>query len=265
MEGSTDLHDADWELVPSSSLPDSTPKVVDVLDEGTEDRTIKADYFSPYSGGLQRPQSEGESDDGRVDSGKNSWGSPDPDSRFLGTSTGQLGFVEASDPQSSLANSEKVDLGSLGGSVIETGSETLDDGCDDLGKGSEGEECSDSREMIPIDGDVSVIKSENGGKIWWKMPMELLKFCFLRIRPVWSLSIAAAVVGIVILGRKLRKMKHKNQSIRLRIAVDDKKNSQQMARAARLNEAFSVVRLIPFIRPSLTSGGAARWASLPHG
>ena len=37
------------------------------------------------------------------------------------------------------------------------------------------------------------------------------------------------------------------------------KVSQFMSRAARLNEAFSVVRQAPFIRPSLPTPGVAPW------
>lgn len=48
--------------------------------------------------------------------------------------------------------------------------------------------------------------SGEGGKrciVWWKLPFELLKLYAFRIGPVWFLSIAATVLGLVILGRKL--------------------------------------------------------------
>lgn len=58
--------------------------------------------------------------------------------------------------------------------------------------------------------------------VWWKLPLELLKFCAFRISPIWSFSIAAAVMGFVILGRKLYKLKHKSKSIQLKVSMDDK-------------------------------------------
>ncbi|MCL7042426.1 hypothetical protein MKW94_024912 [Papaver nudicaule] len=105
-----------------------------------------------------------------------------------------------------------------------------------------------------------VVSDKRGGNVWWKLPLELLKFCVFRVSPVWSVSIAAAVVGFVILKRRLYKMKHKTQRIALNVTLEDnKKVSQFMARAARLNEAFSVVKHVPVIRPSLPAAGLTPW------
>ncbi|KAI3832323.1 hypothetical protein MKW92_029964 [Papaver armeniacum] len=98
-----------------------------------------------------------------------------------------------------------------------------------------------------------------GGNVWWKLPLELLKFCVFKVSPVWSVSIAAAVVGLVILKRRLYRMKHKTQRIALNVTLEDKKVSQFMARATRLNEAFSVVKRVPMIRPSLPAAGLTPW------
>ncbi|KAK8591823.1 hypothetical protein V6N13_031849 [Hibiscus sabdariffa] len=98
---------------------------------------------------------------------------------------------------------------------------------------------------------------------WWKVPFELLRYCALRVSPAWSFSVAAAVMGFVILGRRLYKMKRKSSSLQLKVTMDDKKVSQFMTRAARLNEAFSVVRRVPIIRPSLPTGtGVNPWPVL---
>ncbi|GMH00116.1 hypothetical protein Nepgr_001955 [Nepenthes gracilis] len=102
-------------------------------------------------------------------------------------------------------------------------------------------------------------KEEKRRVVWWKVPLELLKYCVFRVSPVWSFSVAAAVMGFVILGRKLYKMKRKPQGLQLRVTVDDKKVSQFMSHAARLNEAFSVVRRVPLIRPSLPAPGVVPW------
>lgn len=57
---------------------------------------------------------------------------------------------------------------------------------------------------------------------WWKVPFEVLKYCVLKVNPVWSFSMAAAVMGLVILGRRLYKMKQKSRSLQLKVTLDDK-------------------------------------------
>ncbi|KAE8734561.1 O-acyltransferase WSD1-like [Hibiscus syriacus] len=106
----------------------------------------------------------------------------------------------------------------------------------------------------------SVNEGDKKKVAWWKVPFELLRYCILRVSPAWSFSVAAAVMGFVILGRRLYKMKRKSSSLQLKVTMDDKKVSQFMTRAARLNESFSVVRRVPIIRPSLpTSTGVNPW------
>ncbi|KAJ6858945.1 hypothetical protein NC652_041293 [Populus alba x Populus x berolinensis] len=95
--------------------------------------------------------------------------------------------------------------------------------------------------------------------VWWKVPFEVLRYCVFRLNPVWSVSMAAAVMGFVILGRRLYKMKRKTKSLQLKVTVDDKKVSQFMSRATRLNEAFSVVRRVPIVRPLLPAAGVNPW------
>jgi hypothetical protein len=103
-------------------------------------------------------------------------------------------------------------------------------------------------------------EDEKKGMIWWKLPLELLKCCTIRVSPVWSMSVAAAVLGFVILGRRLHMMKKKSRSLQLKITVADKqKASQLMSKAARLNESFSVVKRVPVIRPSMPPSGATTW------
>ncbi|KAL9245152.1 hypothetical protein vseg_018834 [Gypsophila vaccaria] len=109
--------------------------------------------------------------------------------------------------------------------------------------------------------------SEDDGEkkrgVWWKIPVEVLRYCVMRVNPVWSLSMAAAaLMGFVILRRRfLYRMKRKSLGIhQLNVSVDDdKKVSQFMSRAARLNEAFSVVKRVPIIRPALPAPGMAPW------
>ncbi|KAF5206310.1 transmembrane protein [Thalictrum thalictroides] len=113
--------------------------------------------------------------------------------------------------------------------------------------------------MVSADREAVKAEGEKQGMVWWKLPFEILKFFVIKVSPGWSISIAAAVMGIVILRRRLHKMKKKSSSIQLKVTVEDKKVSQLMNRTARLNEAFSVVKRVPMIRPLLPSTGLTPW------
>ncbi|XP_021605001.1 uncharacterized protein LOC110609605 isoform X2 [Manihot esculenta] len=139
----------------------------------------------------------------------------------------------------------------------------------DIGKVNEGSEFmgESNTENAPKEESSNVVAAgerkpvgneENRKTVWWKVPFELLKYCLFRVGPVWSFSMAAAVMGFVILGRRLYKMKRKTRSLPLKVTVDDKV-SQFVSRAGRLNEAFSVVRRVPIVRPLLPSSGVNSW------
>ncbi|XP_055824093.1 uncharacterized protein LOC129892531 [Solanum dulcamara] len=94
---------------------------------------------------------------------------------------------------------------------------------------------------------------------WWKVPIQLVKYCAaFRVSPVWTFSVAAAM-ALVLLGRRLYKMKKKTKPLELKVTVDHKKVSQFTSRAARLNEAFSIVKRVPLIRPQLPAAGDTMW------
>ncbi|XP_057972948.1 uncharacterized protein LOC131161306 [Malania oleifera] len=168
-------------------------------------------------------------------------------------------------------DARKSEIG-LGG-YAETGSENLSENNGGSGLVEElegGNECAEGDRSMMLEGSedetVAVTNSmkSNGGKekkkiVWWKLPLEFVRFCIFRVSPIWSFSLAAAVMGFIILGRQLYKMKRKSQSLQLKVTLDDKKVSQFMTRAARLNEAFSVVRRVPVVRPSLPAGGVTPW------
>lgn len=90
-------------------------------------------------------------------------------------------------------------------------------------RGDGGDVNSGDKESVAIG---AVNKSGEGEKrsvVWWKVPFEFLKFCAFRVSsPVWTLSVAAAVMGFVMLGRRLYKMKRKSQSLQLKVTMDDK-------------------------------------------
>ncbi|CAK9186690.1 unnamed protein product [Ilex paraguariensis] len=77
-------------------------------------------------------------------------------------------------------------------------------------------------ENVGIEAKKSGGEEENRSLVWWKLPMEFLKYCVFRVSPVWSLSVAVTVMGFVILGRRLYKMKRKSQVLELKVTVDDK-------------------------------------------
>ncbi|RLN08378.1 uncharacterized protein C2845_PM11G08070 [Panicum miliaceum] len=104
--------------------------------------------------------------------------------------------------------------------------------------------------------------TEEGDKqvvVWWRLPFRLLHYCAWKVKPVWSFSIAAALLGLVVLGRRMYRMKHKAKGLpQIKIAFDDKRTSQFADRAARLNEAFLVVRRVPLLRTS--AGAVLPWS-----
>ncbi|KQJ99913.1 uncharacterized protein LOC100845213 isoform X1 [Brachypodium distachyon] len=95
--------------------------------------------------------------------------------------------------------------------------------------------------------------------VWWRLPIKLLHYYAWKVRPVWSISIAAAFLGIVVLGRRMYRMRRKTQGLpQIKIAFDDKSASQFAERTARLNEAFLIAKRVPALRTS--SGAALPWS-----
>ncbi|KAL8482374.1 hypothetical protein ACS0TY_027889 [Phlomoides rotata] len=161
---------------------------------------------------------------------------------------------------------EKIHMGSSG---IEEGSAELSDSEHKSPVLVESEGLSEEKKIesgggvINNTGDKKSGELEKRSLVWWKMPMEFLKYYVVRMSPVWSISVAAAFMGFVILGRRLYKMKKKTRGLEIKVTVDDKKVSQVMSRAARLNEAFSVVKRVPVIRPALPAvGSTGNWPVL---
>lgn len=108
--------------------------------------------------------------------------------------------------------------------------------------------------------DVSVNNDGEKTLIWWKLPLDILRVFACRIKPVWTISIAAAFIGILMVRRKLYNMKHKRRTVPLKISFEDKKAaSKLLVQAARLNEV--IVRRVPIMRsPMLPStGGLTPW------
>ncbi|OEL24552.1 hypothetical protein BAE44_0014428, partial [Dichanthelium oligosanthes] len=89
-------------------------------------------------------------------------------------------------------------------------------GCDE--PDSEAKDCALPLARTPAaeEGDKQVV-------IWWRLPFRLLHYCAWKVKPVWSFSIAAAFLGLVVLGRRMYMMKRKAKGLpQIKIAFDDK-------------------------------------------
>ncbi|KZV37338.1 hypothetical protein F511_01206 [Dorcoceras hygrometricum] len=160
------------------------------------------------------------------------------------------------------ARSEKVnyfvensDLGQEDNVILHDDTEEEKHESEVIGKGRE---VSDGNEMKSSE------EIEKSCVVWWKMPLELLKYCVFKMSPVWTISAAAALLGFLILRRRLYTMTKKARGMEIKVTVDAKKASQVMSRAARLNEAFWVVKRVPVIRPSLPADGVTAWPAMAH-
>jgi hypothetical protein len=61
---------------------------------------------------------------------------------------------------------------------------------------------------------------------WWKVPVEVIKYCIFGVRPVWSISVAMGFLGFLMFGRSyyLYKMNQKDSKTRpaLKVRFDEK-------------------------------------------
>lgn len=132
---------------------------------------------------------------------------------------GEVGSVDK-DSAKFWSDSGRESLVSVKFDEGEMGSSDLDRGIN-LNKEPADDESAETQEEVK-----SMAKSGGEGEkrmvLWWKVPLEVLKYCVFKVSPVWSFSVAAAVMGLVILGRRLYRMKRKSQSLQLKVALDDK-------------------------------------------
>ncbi|KAG6475440.1 hypothetical protein ZIOFF_064660 [Zingiber officinale] len=278
----------DWEILPGSDAGEDFKTLRASSEDGSEDGAIKFDYFAIDSGKCyHKGAAFGDSaceEDVHVDSDNPSWIDPESDYQFDDRTKGEVSFPkvssgggfwsdESSEGQISPFGSEKgrsevdedvkgVDAeGIKEVKVTSVVNENLDQ--EDVDENAKIHISSGDLEGKSVGLDkVLANGEEKRGKNWWKFPFEILKFCAFNVKPVWSISIAAAILGVMMLGRRLYRMKEKTRSIPLRIILDEKKAFQLKIRAARLNEAFSIMRRVPNIRPSLPSGGMTAWSVL---
>lgn len=239
MEETSNLQD--WEILSSDSDGANSFTAMDDI--------IRSDYFSLDPNKLLHHNHDShqmevsfEADESKVD---------------LCLERTDLGAQESEKGGSFLVDDSKMEVGFEG---IEKGSSFLvDDPKMEVGIGEidsihqNSDENSDLRELREEG------NTEKKVLIWWKLPLDILKLCASRAKTVWSVPIAAAFIGILMVGRRLYKMKHKSKRIPFKVTFEDKKAaSKLLLRAARLNEV--VVRHVPVIRSTLLpAGGVTPW------
>ncbi|OAY83240.1 hypothetical protein ACMD2_06592 [Ananas comosus] len=274
MEESIDF--PDWELLHGPDAAPVSPAALGEAIEADSDEggAIKPDYFAlgsedkypARSGSAMAKNREEEEELGLCDSDNPSWVDPESDHRkgesgfsrisFPQKNPGAFWSDESSDELRSPPSSERRELSFLDEFDVEEKAVDVEVG-KEIGRDEVARKVFDEMGSKKIG---SVAKREEGGMVWWKVPLELLKFCVFRMRPAWSISAAAVILGFAVLGRRLYKMKQMKRSIpQLKISLDEKKASQFKARVARLNEAFSVVRRVPLIRAPLPASGVTPW------
>lgn len=248
----------DWELLQTNS--DSEPAPVTSADSGNSfdeldsGGLIQVNYFSSdpidrYEEGVDDGKSVGSDNPGWIEPGfgegparRPNW--PDSssdrseDQKFSELEgIYELGFrgKEEKDAKAEAIEEKGEEAGDLGDYCMESGA--IDGDSAEIGNPTEdsqaesqvaGEEMNGSEgigggvEAVDREGGKSRGEVERMGVVWWKMPMEFLKYCMMRMSPVWTVSVAAAFMGFVILGRRLYKMKKKTRGLQIKVAVDDK-------------------------------------------
>ncbi|XP_076899587.1 uncharacterized protein LOC143553473 [Bidens hawaiensis] len=232
-----ELHD--WEVLDDSN-PVQTTAYLDGIERDSEG-VIKSDYFSLDSHKYHLD------DQVSVESDNPSWIDPVCDANY--SITKPVSEASSTDESELVASSEVV--------FDEAEIELKPEESVDSGQVIEGLGVGDVKAAAGAGGDE--IEKNSVVAVWWKLPVDLLKYCLFKASPVWTFSVAAAMMGVMILGRRLYKMKQRTRTLQLKVAVDDKKVSQVMSRSARLNEAFSVVKRVPIIRPDLPAAGITPW------
>ncbi|XP_010435253.1 PREDICTED: uncharacterized protein LOC104719105 isoform X2 [Camelina sativa] len=268
----------DWEVIPSlrSTTEDDNSKSLEEIGVSTQGM-IRFDYFSlENKSGVSRCV-EGEDEEGSVQSGSPGWIEPSYDAPY-----GPKHFSELwSDSSSDRLEDQRLVDDEMGLERSEVGiveySQSIVQDMDLMSSGVGKDESLLSGDLVsgndPVEGEGNSVSiddpsvkfggggggGEEKGFVWWKIPIEVLKYCVFKVNPIWSFSMAAAFVGFVMLGRRLYNMKKKSRTLQLKVLLDDKVANH----AARWNEAISVVKRVPIIRPALPSSvGMNQWSMM---
>ncbi|CAH9109292.1 unnamed protein product [Cuscuta europaea] len=289
----------DWEVVlpdpisADSGLGDSdkSPKAFEEIGADSVG-TVHANYFSlgtreSYMGSVADVNV---SEAGSEASDSPSWIDPGSEAGYPRKESGESWPDSGSDGSEDRAFEGKGEMGVLPKELVRErfdGIQEIRCGC---GKNESGDglKIEQFEESPGIEGDADLVQRSAGKKkeseavesarkkpdevkrirsvVWWKIPFDFLKYgVVFRSSPIWNFSVAAAAaLGLVFLGQRLmhKMMMHKKKKVKnleLNITVDDKKVSQFMSGASRLNEAFSMVKRVPVIRSQLPAAAVIPW------
>ncbi|XP_024396796.1 uncharacterized protein [Physcomitrium patens] len=89
----------------------------------------------------------------------------------------------------------------------------------------------------------SALEDEHAVETWWNKPVH-----GRQASTYWSFALAAAVMGLVILGHRWQYERRQNHQLRLRLIAKEEKIGQLVLQLARLKEALSGRRRVPVLR-----------------
>lgn len=87
---------------------------------------------------------------------------------------------------------------------------------------------------------------------WWKRHATSLLSQAREANALWPIAIAAALMGLVVLGQQWQQERWQNQQLKSQLSAKDEKISQILYQVARLKEAITGRRKVPIIRSSST-------------
>ncbi|CAN5966642.1 unnamed protein product [Sphagnum jensenii] len=111
--------------------------------------------------------------------------------------------------------------------------------------GTQKVELDERKGLEPLLGDGSCY--EHTCEAWWKRRGVLLCVQAQQATTLWSLALAAAVMGLVILGHQWQQEWYQNQQLQLQLCSKDEKISQLVVQIARLKEALSGCQHVPVL------------------
>ncbi|KAH8971585.1 hypothetical protein BDL97_02G151500 [Sphagnum fallax] len=116
--------------------------------------------------------------------------------------------------------------------------------------GTQKVELDERKGLEPLLGDGSCY--EHTCEAWWKRRGVLLCVQAQQATTLWSLALAAAVMGLVILGHQWQQEWYQNQQLQLQLCSKDEKISHLTFQLAHLKEAMLGHRRVPVLRSSST-------------
>lgn len=209
----------DWEVViersGTTTQEGEDPKSLEEIEDGTQGM-VTFDYFSIENSNCVDAIDE----DVSVQSGSPGWIEPSSDAPYGPKLFSELWSDSSSDRLDDDVNNELGLEKSEKEKHLEKDQYGSEEGFD-----TEREE--ESPVSVVKGKSVSIDSSGGGGEervfVWWKIPIDVFKYCVFRVNPIWSFSMAAAVVGFVMLGRRLYNMKkRKSSTLQLKVFLNDK-------------------------------------------